>query len=357
MKQHIQNNFDHQLRPRIGVLITNLGTPAAADKASVRRFLKEFLWDRRVVEVPRPIWWFVLNGIILNTRPKKSAAAYAKVWTEKGSPLMTISMSQVAALRPALQQDDIIIELAMRYGEPSIANGLEKLREQGVQKILVLPLYPQYSSTTTATTFDAVSAELKKWRWIPEMRFINQYHQHPLYIKALADSVRAHWQQHEKAEKLLMSFHGIPEAYFLQGDPYHCQCLKTGRLLAEQLGLDESEWQISFQSRLGPKQWLQPYTDTTLTTMGKSGIKSVQVICPGFSVDCLETIEEIAMENRDTFTESGGERYEYIDCLNASPDHIAMIQQLIRDHTAGWIPDNEDRKLSKQRAIAKGASS
>ncbi len=309
-----------------------------------------------MVEVPRPIWWFVLNGIILNTRPKRSAAAYAKVWTEQGSPLMNISMAQVEALRAVLEQENVIVELAMRYGQPSIANGLEKLREQGAQKVLVLPLYPQYSSTTTATTFDAVAAELKHWRWIPEMRFVNQYHQHPLYIEALANSVKAHWQQHDKAEKLLMSFHGIPEAYFLQGDPYHCQCLKTGRLLAEQLGLNESEWQISFQSRLGPKQWLQPYTDTTLTAMGESGIKSVQVICPGFSVDCLETIEEIAMENRDTFKDSGGERYEYIDCLNVSPDHIAMIHQLIQDHTAGWDADIEDRVRSKQRAVDKGAT-
>jgi len=331
VKKHIQNNFDHQSRPRIGVLLTNLGTPAAADKGSVRRFLKEFLWDPRVVEVPRIVWWFVLNGVILNTRPKRSAAAYAKVWTEQGSPLMTISVAQVDALRSTLQEDDITIELAMRYGQPSIASGMEKLREQGAQKILILPLYPQYSSTTTATTFDAVSAELKTWRWIPEMRFVNQYHQHPLYIEALANSVQAHWKQHERAEKLLMSFHGIPEAYFLQGDPYHCQCLKTGRLLAEHLGLSETEWQISFQSRLGPKQWLQPYTDT------------------------LETIEEIAMENRDTFKESGGERYEYIDCLNASPDHIAMINQLIQEHTAGWHADKEDRKLSKQRAVEKGA--
>ncbi len=339
------------------MLLTNLGTPQAADKSSVRRFLKEFLWDRRVVEVPRPIWWFVLNVVILNTRPSKAAAAYKKVWTDKGSPLMSISMEQLDALRAALEDDEIVVEFSMRYGSPSIADGLEKLRKQGAEKILVFPLYPQYSSTTTATTFDAVAAELRSWRWIPEMRFINQYHEHPLYINALANSVQTHWDQYGRSDKLLLSFHGIPEAYFLQGDPYHCQCLKTGRLLAEKLGLSESEWQISFQSRLGPKKWLQPYTDQTLEAFGKSGIQSVQVVCPGFSVDCLETIEEIAMENRDVFLEAGGERYEYIDCLNASSDHINMMKQLVYEHTSGWKSKVDDREFSQSRAIKLGARS
>ncbi|MBX2868754.1 MAG: ferrochelatase [Acidiferrobacterales bacterium] len=357
MKNHIQNNYDHLTQPRIGVLLTNLGTPESADKSSVRRFLKEFLWDRRVVEVPRLIWWFVLNGVILNTRPKKAAAAYRKVWTEKGSPLMSISMDQLHALRSELAESNMLVEFSMRYGSPSISDGLERLRQQGAHKILVFPLYPQYSSTTTATTFDAVAAELKNWRWIPEMRFINQYHEHPGYITALANSVRKHWEQYGRADKLLLSFHGIPEAYFLQGDPYHCQCVKTGRLLAEALLLSESEWQISFQSRLGPKKWLQPYTDQTLEELGKSAVKSVQVICPGFSVDCLETIEEIAMENRDVFLEAGGERYEYIECLNSSLDHIEMMKQLVAEHTAGWNVTEEDRDLSQKRAIELGASS
>lgn len=353
-------NFRHDQAQKIGVLLVNLGTPDAPDRASVRRYLKEFLWDPRVVEVPRPIWWFALNLIILNTRPGRSAAAYQKVWTDQGSPLLVISREQEAALREQLQQryqGNVCVELAMRYGKPSIASGLQSLREQGANRILVLPLYPQYSATTTASIFDEVTHQVRQNRWLPELRFINHYHDDAAYIEALAESVRQHRQTHGGADKLLLSFHGIPQEYFEKGDPYYCECQKTGRLLAEALQLKDDEWTLTFQSRLGPKQWLQPYTDHTLQQMGADGVKSVQVICPGFSADCLETLEEIAMENRDTFLEAGGEDYQYIPCLNAEPAHIQMLDGLIERHLGGWHSNTEDTPAQTlQRAKQQGAT-
>ncbi len=356
MSQPQLQNFSHSQSNKTGVLLVNLGTPDAPDRASVRRYLKEFLWDPRVVELARPIWWLVLNGIILNTRPGRSAAAYQKVWTDQGSPLMVISKAQRDALAHALAGRDIPVVLAMRYGNPSISSGLEALRAGGVRRILVLPLYPQYSATTTASIFDAVTEQLRRWRWLPELRFINHYHDRPAYIAALADSVRKHQAEHGVAEKLLLSFHGIPEEYFHQGDPYFCECQKTGRLLAESLGLKAEQWQLSFQSRLGPKQWLQPYTDHTLKALGAGGTRSVQVICPGFAADCLETLEEIAMENREVFIEAGGERYEYIPCLNDKPAHIAMLAGLVEQHTRGWGPTADEPAQVLQRAQALGAT-
>lgn len=348
---------NHASPARIGVLINNLGTPSAPDRASVRAFLKEFLWDPRVVEMSRPAWWLVLNGIILNTRPQRSARAYAKVWTEEGSPLAVITMQQVEALRQRFDSNEIVVEPAMRYGSPSIKDGLTKLHAAGATRILVLPLYPQYSATTTASTFDAVTAELREWRWLPEMRFVNHYHDHPDYITTLTHSVRNFQERHGRAEKLLLSFHGIPQEYFHKGDPYYCECQKTARLLGESLGLAEDEMLVSFQSRLGPRQWLEPYTDKTLEQLAKSGTRSVQVVCPGFSVDCLETIEEIGMENRDVFLENGGERYEYIPCLNDLPGHIDFLQTLVEQHTQGWAAQREDPALTQQRAAALGAES
>ncbi|MCB1802508.1 MAG: ferrochelatase, partial [Gammaproteobacteria bacterium] len=281
MTQPDRNTYKHDQLPQIGVLLVNLGTPDAPDRASVRRYLKEFLWDPRVVEMARPLWWLVLNGVILNTRPARSAHAYQKVWTEHGSPLMTISRRQRAALADVIAErfgTPVPVALGMRYGNPSIRSALEELRDAGVRRILVLPLYPQYSATTTASIFDAVTTELRGWRWLPELRFINHYHDEPAYIGALADSVRRHRLEFGDADRLLMSFHGIPEEYFHKGDPYFCECQKTGRLLAEQLDLGPDQWQLTFQSRLGPKQWLQPYTDKTLEGMAQSGIKSVQVL-------------------------------------------------------------------------------
>jgi protoporphyrin/coproporphyrin ferrochelatase len=348
------NSFRHDQTPASGLLLVNLGTPDAPDRASVRRYLKEFLWDPRVVEGPRAIWWLVLNLIILNTRPARSAAAYRKIWTERGSPLLSISQEQQQALQAQLG-DKVHVALAMRYGKPSIESGLAALREKGVRRILVLPLYPQYSATTTASIFDEVTDQVRRWRWLPELRFINHYHDEPAYIAALADSVR-HWRaQHGDADKLLMSFHGIPEEYFHKGDPYYCECQKTGRLLAEALGLNDRQWQLSFQSRLGPRQWLQPYTDKTLEKFASEGVKSVQVICPGFSADCLETLEEVAMENREIFLGAGGERYQYIPCLNAQANHIDMLAQLTRRHLCGWDDFADDPAETLQRAKALGA--
>ena len=353
--------FHHDRPARTGVLLVNLGTPEAPDRAAVRRYLKEFLWDPRVVEMARPIWWLVLNGIILNTRPARSAKAYRKVWTDEGSPLLQISKRQRTALAGRLASragGEVPVALGMRYGKPSIESALEQLRAADVRRVLVLPLYPQYSATTTASIFDAVTSELRTWRWLPEMRFVNHYHDDPGYIAALAGSVRRYRAKNGDAERLLMSFHGIPEEYFHKGDPYFCECQKTGRLLAESLGLDQAQWQISFQSRLGPKQWLQPYTDHTLEALAGQGIKSVQVICPGFSADCLETLEEIAMENRAVFLEAGGERYEYIPCLNDDAGHMDMLAGLVERHIQGWDPGLDEPAMATvlARAVALGAA-
>ncbi len=348
--------YCHATRPTLGVLLVNLGTPRRPDRREVRRFLKEFLSDPRVVEAPRVLWWPVLHGIILTLRPGRSARNYAKIWQESGSPLMDISVRQATALQMAFSDQPITVELAMRYGNPSIAKGLEQLQHRGATRILVLPLYPQYSATTTATSFDAVAAALKTERRLPELRFVNHYHDDPAYIEALASSVRAFRAQHGPSDLLLMSFHGIPQAYFDKGDPYFCECQKTARLLSSQLGLATTEWKVTFQSRLGPKQWLRPYTDTTLEELPSQGIRHVQVICPGFSADCLETLEEIAMENRQAFLEAGGECYEYIPCLNDAPAHIHMMKQLILNHIQGWPTDFPDAAHTQERAMAMGAS-
>ncbi len=357
----------------IGVLVTNLGSPDSCKPGDVRRYLREFLWDRRVVEAPRALWWLVLNLFILATRPRKSAAAYRKVWREDGAPLLAISRRQRRKLRQVLGERHpqpaavkavkvarVEVALGMRYGNPSIAGALAALQSAGMRKLLVLPLYPQYCAVTTASTFDAVCAELARWRWIPAVRMIDHYHDHPAYIRALANSVRDYRQTHGGGECLLMSFHGIPRAYFEAGDPYHCECHKTARLLAEELGLGEREWRVSFQSRFGAKPWLQPYTDQTLASLAQSGVRSVQVICPGFSADCLETLEEIAMENRAVFLRAGGENYGYIPCLNDRDDHIQMLAGLITDHLHGWRERDErdtaaSRRAQKTRALAMGA--
>jgi len=333
-----QTDFDHDQQPAIGILLTNLGTPDAATTTAVRAYLKEFLSDPRVVEQPRWLWWLILNGVILNIRPAKSAASYRSVWSDEGSPLLAIGKRQRDRLERVLhrladEQSDIAgpvhIELAMRYGSPSIRTGLEALRAKNCRKLIVLPLYPQYSATTSGSTFDAVADVLSSWRRIPTVNFIDAYHDDPAYIDALAASVRAYWQQHGQPERLLMSFHGIPERYFKAGDPYPCHCQKTARLLREKLGLSEEQAQISFQSRFGREPWMQPYTDATLKQWGKDGITSVDVICPGFSADCLETLEEVAIENRDYFLDAGGKQYRYIPALNDSEAHIEALAQLL----------------------------
>jgi ferrochelatase len=361
------NTFDHSSPERLGVLLVNLGTPEAPTRAAVRRYLKEFLWDPRVVEVPRPLWWLILNGVILNVRPSRSAHAYNKVWTPEGSPLLVNSREQQGALQVVLDErlpGPVSVVLGMRYGEPSIAGALQELRTKGARRVLVLPLYPQYSATTTASVFDAVTSELQRWRWLPELRFVNHYHDEPGYIGALADSVRRFQAEHGEPDRLLMSFHGVPQRYLLAGDPYHCECRKTGRLLAEALGLVDEEWGLGFQSRVGREEWLRPYTDETLKQWAKAGVRNVQVICPGFSADCLETLEEIAMQNRETFLKAGGSEYRYIPCLNDDERHIAVLADLVEHHCQGWpeaSPDFSDVAAStalrarQERALAMGA--
>ncbi|GGG50883.1 ferrochelatase 2 [Pseudohongiella nitratireducens] len=351
--------FTHAQMDKVGVLLTNLGTPDAPEKSALRRYLKEFLWDPRVVEVPRPLWWMILNGVILNIRPARSAAAYKTVFTEEGSPLLVHSQRQGDAMKAALAQkgrDDVVVEVAMRYGNPSIKNGIQALMDAGVRRLLVLPLYPQYSASTTASTFDAVSADFRERRWIPELRFINHYHDYPLFIEAAATRIREHWDQHGRADRLLFSYHGVPQRYLDNGDPYFCECHKTSRLLAAALGLQSGEFLTTFQSRFGKEEWLKPYTDETLKSLPAEGVTSVQVFCPGFSADCLETIEEIGEENRDYFVEAGGERYEYIAALNDHPAHIDALSELVLQHLQGWpLPQIDHQRES--RARAKGAKS
>lgn len=351
--------FDHSESPRIGVLLVNLGTPDAPTKKALRRYLKEFLSDPRVVEAPRPLWWLILNGIILNIRPARSAASYRTVWTEQGSPLLLHTRDQARALQETLTREHgerVVVDFAMRYGKPAIGRVLQSLWDRGARQLLVLPLYPQYSGSTTGSTFDALAADFRARRWLPELRFLNQYHDHPAYIAALANSIREHWTQHPPAERLLFSYHGIPQRYLDAGDPYHCQCLKTTRLVAESLGLAADRYQTTFQSRFGREPWLQPYTDATLKALPASGCRSVQVICPGFAADCLETLEEIAVENRDYFLEAGGERFEYIPCLNAGPGHIEALAQIVTGQLAPWLDTPPDRRDTPERARALGAA-
>ena len=340
MKYIGTKNFDHEQQPRVGILVTNLGTPQAPEKKALRAYLKEFLSDPRVVEIPRLLWWFILHGVILNIRPARSAASYRTVWTEQGSPLLVHTRDQAEALRASLSAqygDQVIVDFAMRYGGPSIADVVQGMLTQGVRKLVVLPLYPQYSGSTTGSTFDALAGDFTRRRWLPELRFVTHYHDHPAYIAALADSIRAYRAEHGSADKLMFSFHGVPQRYLDEGDPYHCECLKTARLVAEELGLEKPDYLATFQSRFGREPWLQPYTDETLKGLPAQGVKSIQVVCPGFAADCLETLEEIAVENRDYFLAAGGDRFDYIPCLNSSPAHIASLQQIITEQLSGWV--------------------
>ncbi|MBB1125303.1 ferrochelatase [Thiospirillum jenense] len=339
MKYKSGTNFPPDTPEQLGVLLLNLGTPEAPTPSAVRRYLAEFLNDPRVVEVPRPLWWVILHGVILRIRPARSAKAYRAVWTDRGSPMLEVARRQAAGLQERLLTrvgPRVRVALGMRYGQPSVLGALEQLRDAHVRRLLVLPLYPQYSATTTASSFDAVTDELSTWRWLPELRFVNQYHDEPGYIDALATSIRAAWATHGQPDRLLFSFHGTPQRYFTAGDPYHCHCHKTARLVATQLALPDDRWLLAFQSRIGRDEWLQPYTDQTLKAWAQSGIKHVQVIAPGFSADCLETLEEIAVENRDAFLAAGGEQYHYIPCLNDLPAHLDMLAGLVQRHTCGW---------------------
>ena len=351
-------NYQHNINPKIGVLLTNLGTPQAPTAKALKPFLKQFLWDPRVVEAPRPIWWLILNGIILNTRPKRSAVAYSSVWTERGSPLLGHLEDQVAGINERLISqfgDKFIVRGAMRYGIPAISDVLEEMFDAGMQKLMVFPLYPQYAGPTTGSTFDAVTAELIHRRWLPSFRFLNAYHDDPRYIEAISSSIKAHWSNHGRADRLLLSYHGMPKRYLMEGDPYHCQCHRTSRLVAESLSLSEGEYITTFQSRVGRQEWLQPYTDDTLKLLPKEGVESVQIICPGFSADCLETIEEIGIENREYFVKNGGTRYEYIRCLNSLPKHLDALTELLIEQLGEWVNAETDPKFTDQLARAMGA--
>lgn len=351
--------FAHGAADSTGVLLVNLGTPDAPTPAAVRRFLKQFLWDPRVVEFPRILWWLVLNGIILRIRPSRSAAAYRKIWTDQGSPLLLHSVALAEGVANLLEQRTpgrFRVELGMTYGEPSIQSAIDKLRDAGARRMVVLPLYPQYSGTTTASVFDAVTNKLQAMRWVPETRFINQYHDAPGYIEALASSIEEYWRERGRGTHLLFSFHGVPQYTLDGGDPYHCQCQKTGRLVAERLGLSDDAWTLSFQSRVGRSEWLRPYTDETVMQFGRDGLARLDVACPGFATDCLETLEEIAMQNDEFFTENGGGELRYIPALNARSDHVETLAGLVEQHAAGWSNAAAD-SASRERAISMGASS
>jgi len=314
---------------KIGVLLANLGSPTAPTTKAVRRFLKEFLWDPRVVNLPRPLWWVILHFFVLPFRPARSAKAYRKVWHEKGSPLTYLTRELTEKTAHQLNAQGITTDFVMRYGEPSIANQLRAFKKAGITDLIVLPLYPQYSSTTTASIYDHMVKELNKWRHLPNIQFISDYHQDKHYITAVAESIKHAWREQDKNELLLMSFHGLPEQLTKWGDPYFHQCHNTAALIAEKLGIKEKEWMIVFQSRFGKAEWLKPYCVDTLQNLPGQGIKTVDVICPGFAVDCLETLEEIAMENQSIFMKAGGTKYRYIPALNDSDAHVRAIVNLL----------------------------
>jgi ferrochelatase len=330
----------HSVAPAVGVLLTNLGTPDAPDAPALRRYLREFLSDPRVVEAPRLVWRLVLELIILPRRPRLSAELYKKVWTPEGSPLLLICRRQAAAVEEILRREvgtPLHVAVGMRYGRPSVGSALRELAEKGCRRILVLPLYPQYAGATGGSTFDAVAAELTRWRWVPDVRVIQHYHDEPGYVRALAASIREAWAEGGQPDKLLFSFHGIPQRYFDAGDPYFCHCQKTARLVTEELGLPRDRWEISFQSLFGKEEWIKPYTDLTIQAMARSGVRSLDVICPGFSADCLETLEEIDGLNRENFVHAGGERYRYIPALNDRPDHLRFLADLVESNLHGWV--------------------
>ncbi len=353
--------FNHGQVPRTAVLYCNLGTPDTPSTADVRRFLREFLSDPRVVEIPRLLWLMILHGIILRFRPAKSAAKYASIWSAAGSPLKVWTERQAKLLQGWLAQRGHVVQVryAMRYGSTSIASQLDLLKAEGTTRVLILPAYPQYSATTTASLFDAVYKWAGTVRNIPELRFVNHYHDDPHYIVALASKVRRYWKMHGRPDQLVMSFHGVPERTLLLGDPYHCECFKTARLLAEQLGLSQQQFKVTFQSRLGRAKWLQPYTEPTLIAMGQAGVHRVDVVCPAFTSDCLETLEEIDMEGRAAFLQAGGKEFHYISCLNDDPEWITALCELAQLHLCGWptqaTPQQQVLAASRAAALALGA--
>ena len=350
---------------KTAVLLINLGTPDAPTQQAVRRYLKQFLSDPRLVEIPRAIWLPILHGYVLNTRPKKSARKYASIWTSEGSPLKVHTEKQAKLLRGYLGlkvRMPLTVEFAMRYGHPSIADALARLKSEGCERVLVLPMYPQYAAASTASALDQVAEFLQRTRNVPEIRMVKHFHDHPSYIGALASLVQEHWRQSGRPDKLVMSFHGLPRFALARGDPYHCECHKTARLLAEKLELAESHWQIAFQSRFGRAEWIKPYTASTLADYGRHGVRRVDVICPGFAADCLETLEEIGIEGRKIFLGAGGREFHLLPCLNERDDWIGALADIVRQHLADWVieswnPQLEENRAedSRSRALARGA--
>ena len=351
--------FHHGQPSKTGVLWCNLGTPQAPTAKALRTYLAEFLSDPRVVEIPRLIWLPILHGIILRIRPAKSAAKYASIWTKEGSPLLTGTIKQADGLQSRLPAAQFLVRAAMRYGSPSVAEVLDDMRAQGVTRLLVLSAYPQYSATTTASVWDAVTTWMTRHRNLPEMRWVKHYHDHPAYIQALANRVKRHWETSGRQAHLVMSFHGVPQRTLELGDPYHCECHKTGRLLAQALGLSKGQYTVTFQSRFGKAKWLEPYTEPTVRQLAERGVQSVDVICPGFVCDCLETLEEIAMEVRSAFLQCGGKDFGYIECLNDDPQWLDALAQITHNHLSGWsdhqAQGHPELQQERELALAMGA--
>ena len=334
------DHIDFPTKPKVGILLVNLGTPEATDYWSMRKYLKQFLMDKRAVDIFRPLWWLILNGPILIFRPSKSGKAYKKIWDKDnhGSPLRKFTINQTMKLQKSFKNNnDVLIDYAMRYGIPEIDKTLNKMIEKGCSRVLLVPLYPQYAASTTATVKDEVFKWMLKQRWQPDIRTIAPWFDDRSYIKSLANTVKDHLKNPKKLDMLLVSFHGIPKRYFMAGDPYHCHCIKTARLLKEELKWPEEKILVTFQSRFGPEPWLEPYTDKTIEELAKKGAKNIAVIAPGFISDCLETLEEINVEAREIFLENGGKSFEYIPCLNDNKYSIKFLDDLIKKNLQGWL--------------------
>ncbi|CAN7311614.1 ferrochelatase [Rhizobacter sp. LjRoot28] len=352
----------HDQADQTAVLLCNLGTPDAPTPSAVRRFLAEFLGDPRVVEIPRLAWLLILHGVILRVRPRQSAARYASIWTAEGSPLTTWTVLQARRLAGNLGERGhrVLVRHAMRYGSPSVAEVMNELKAAGATRVLVLPLYPQYAASTTASVVDAVLGWARRTRSLPELRFINHFHDHPGYIAALAKGIADHWSANGRPERLVMSFHGVPKRSLILGDPYHCECMKTARLVAERLGLAATDYIVTFQSRLGRAEWLQPYTEPTLVALAGQGVRRVDVVCPGFTSDNLETLEEINQEAREAFLKAGGTSFGFIPCLNDQTEWLAALTDIAEQHLQGWDtrspPDPQALAARRARALAQGAA-
>ncbi len=355
MRYKSDENYSHGDEREIGILLVNLGTPDAPTTSAVRTYLAEFLADPRIVEIPRVIWWIILNLIILNIRPKKSRDLYKKIWLKDGSPLLVISKKIVNKIKNSKNiscRKNLSIDLAMRYGNPSIKKALENFKKNNINKLAIIPMFPQYSAATTASIFDEISSEIKTWRNIPDVRFLSTYHDNTNYIEACASKIKSFWGKQKKSKKLVFSFHGLPQVNLHKGDPYYCYCQKTARMIAFELKLNENDYIVTFQSRFGKQVWLKPYTDEVLTNLAKEGVDSIDIFCPGFLCDCLETLEEINMQSRENYILCGGKTFNYIPALNDSDENIKSMEQIILREISGWdntiINSTENLEITKK---------